>query len=65
MWMMWSLEMTSSDFKTTSQFGTWKGFRETNAGELPEVTATVGGYGNCWKLRQLLEAAMGSRRGPQ
>ena len=43
-------------------------FWETNAGELPEVTATAGGYGNCWKLRQLLEAADGlpvARRDPQ
>ena len=24
-------------------------FRETNEGELPEVTAPAGGYSDCWK----------------
>ena len=38
-------------------------FREMNVGELPEVTATAGGCGDCWKLRRLLEAAEGSRQG--
>ena len=27
--------------------------RETNARELPEVTATAGGCGNCWQLRRV------------
>ena len=43
---MQSLEMTSGDLETTSLFGTWKR-------ELPEVTATAGGCGNCWKLRRV------------
>ena len=33
-------------------------FREMSAGQLPEVTATAGGYSDCWKLRRLLEAAV-------
>ena len=28
-------------------------FWEMNAGELPEVIATAGGFGDCWKLRQV------------
>ena len=28
-------------------------FRETNVGELPEVTATARGCGDCWKLRRV------------
>ena len=47
---MWSLEMASGDLETTYSW-----HMETNAGELPEVTATAGGYGYCCKLRQLLE----------
>ena len=28
-------------------------FRESNAGELPEVMATVGGCSDCWKLQRV------------
>ena len=28
-------------------------FQETNAGELPEVTATAGSCGDCWNLRRV------------
>ena len=41
---MQSLEMTSGDLETTSQFGTWNYLWETNTGELPEVMATAAGY---------------------
>ena len=40
-------------------------FWEMNAGELPEVTATVRGCGDCWMLQRLLEAAEDCLRGPQ
>ena len=33
-------------------------FREMNAGELPEVTATAEGCGECWKLQRVLEASV-------
>ena len=47
MWMMWSLEMTSGDFETTSQFGTWKRMQEScqRLQQLLEVTATAGSCG--------------------
>ena len=32
-------------------------FWEMNVGELPEVTATAGVCGQCWRLQQLLEVA--------
>ena len=58
---MQSRETTSGDLETTSQFGTWKSMRESfqRLQLLLEVAATVGSCGNCWKLRQLLEAATG------
>ena len=64
---MRSLETTSADLETTSQFGTWKRMQESfqRLEQLLEVAATVGSYGNCWKLRRLLESATGCRRGPQ
>ena len=64
---MRSLETTSGDLETTSQFGTWKWMRESFQGlqQLLEVAVTVGSYGDCWKLRWLLEAAAGCWRGPQ
>ena len=64
---MRSLETTSGDLETTSQFGTWKRMRDSFKGlqQLLEVAATVGSYGDCWKLRRLLEAATGCWRGPQ
>ena len=54
---MLSLETTSGDSETTSPFCTWKGLLGNKCGELPEVTATAGSCGDCWKLRRLLEAA--------
>ena len=64
---MRSLETTSGDLETTSQFGTWKRMWESfqRLQQLLEVAATVGSYGNCWKLRRLLEAATGCHRGQQ
>ena len=69
---MQSLEMTSGDLETTSQFGTWKRMQKSfqRLQQLLEVAATVGSCGNCWKLRRFLEAAgearnADSRRGPQ
>ena len=64
---MRSLEMTSGDLETTSEFGTWKRMRESlqRLQQLLEVAATVGSYGDCWKLRRLLEAEMGYLQGPQ
>ena len=52
---MRSLEMTSSDLETTSQFGTWKRMRESfqRLQQLLEVAATVGSYSDCWKLRRV------------
>ena len=41
---------SSGDSETTSLFGIWKRLPETNAGKWPEVTATAGGCGECWKL---------------
>ena len=56
---MQSLETTSGDLETTSQFGTWK--------RLPgnECERVARGYSNCLRLRRLLEAAEGCLRGPQ
>ena len=50
---MRSLETTSGDSETTSSLALGNDFRETNAGELPEVKSTAGGCGNCWKLRRV------------
>ena len=36
--------------KRLPSLGLWNNFRLTNVGELPEVKATAGGCGNCWKL---------------
>ena len=64
---MQSLETTSCDLETTSQFGTWKRMWESfqRLQQLQEVAATVGSCGDCWKLRRLLEAETSCWRGPQ
>ena len=41
---MQSLQTTSGDLETTSQFGTWKQLPGTECGRV------VRGYSNCWKL---------------
>ena len=48
---MQSLETTSGHSEMTTQFVS-RHF-ETNAGELPEMTATALGYGYCWKPRRV------------
>ena len=56
---MRTLETTSGDLETTSQFGTWKQLPGNKCGRV------AGGYGNCWRLRRLLDAAAGCLWGPQ
>ena len=56
---MRSLEMTSGDLETTSQFGPWKLIPGNKCGRVAR------GYSNCWRLQRLLEAATGCRWGPQ
>ena len=58
---MRSLEMTSGDLETTSQFGTWKRMRESchSLQQLLEVAVvTVGSCGDCWKLRRVFGKAL-------
>ena len=50
---MWSLETTSVTRKQLHSLALGNHFRETNAGELPEVKSTAAGCGNCWKLRRV------------
>ena len=51
---MRSLETTSGDLETSSQFGTWKRMRlHQRLQQLLEVAATVRSYSNCWKLRRV------------
>ena len=56
---MQSLEMTSGDLETTSQFGTWKRLPGNECGRV-----TIG-YSNFWRLRQMLEAEEGWWRDQQ
>ena len=53
---VWHLEMTSGKRM-------WGSFQRLQ--QLLEVAVAVGSCGNCWKLRWLLEAVTGCRRGPQ
>ena len=46
-------------FETTSQFGTYKQLPGNKCGRVAR------GYGNCWRLRRLLEAAVGCQQRPQ
>ena len=63
---MQSLETTSSDLEQLPILALGNYFWKMNAHEFPEATATagdvavtVGSCGDCWKLRRLMEAAMG------
>ena len=48
---MRSLEITSGDLETTSQFGTWKRLSGNKCGRVAR------GYGNCWRLRWVASKA--------
>ena len=48
---MQSLETTSGDFETTSEFGTLKRLLGNKCERVSR------GYSNCWRFQQLLEAA--------
>ena len=52
---MQSLETTSGDLETTSQFGTYKRLLGNECGRVAR------GYANCSWLWQLLEATVGCR----